>query len=68
MKEMCIKALNDFGSRLDQLIYSTGEVIHNAVCDNPGKLHTASYTSLHTYYRTTTAATINCILTNISQQ
>jgi len=53
MKEMCIKALNDFGSRLDQLIYSTGEVIHNAVCDNPGKLHTASITTKQMTINTT---------------
>jgi len=55
MKEMCIKAVNDFGSRLDQLIYSTGEVIHNAICVGTGK---------HTTTTTTRTTTRNCILPN----
>jgi len=32
MSELCVKTIVESGSRLDQVIYGVGALVHNAVC------------------------------------
>jgi len=43
---MCMKVIDQFGSRLDQLIYGVAVIVHSAVCNSAGDiclLHSTSY-------------------------